>query len=308
MKTLRLTRSLIRYRFMNSAIRLLCVGLLTASVGHTSENESMHSSCSDNSESAVIARPLKLLTLNVSHGRGTAINQLLVGKKKTHENLDAISKLLSLANVDVVALQEADAASRWSGGFDHVSYIAEQANYPCIVHGMHSTSWISSYGTALLTHAEMLEPRSVQFEPSPPSKQKGYVSAQLIWQANTGPTRITVASVHLDFLGRKTRDNQITEMVSELSSVDGPLIVLGDLNSEWLDDASDVQRLASELNLRPFDPDREDLGTYKKPTGSRLDWILVSDDLEFETYMVLPEIVSDHFAVYTEINVREQLK
>lgn len=77
MKTLRLTRSFVRYLFMNSAIRLLCVGLLTASVGHTSENESMHSSCSDNSESAVIARPLKLLTLNVSHGRSTAINQIL---------------------------------------------------------------------------------------------------------------------------------------------------------------------------------------------------------------------------------------
>jgi endonuclease/exonuclease/phosphatase family metal-dependent hydrolase len=266
----------------------------------------MHGSCSDNSESAVIAHPLKLLTLNVSHGRNTAINQLLVGKKKTFENLDAISELLSLAGADLVALQEADAASRWSGGFDHVAYIAEQANYPCVVHGLHSTSWISSYGTALLTHAEMLEPRSVQFEPSPPSKQKGYVSAQLTWQSNAGPVRITVASVHFDFLGRKTRDNQVTEMVSELSSVDGPLVVLGDLNSEWLTDASDVQRIASELDLRPFGPDREDLGTYKKPTGSRLDWILISDDLVFETYRVLPEVVSDHFAVYAELNVREQ--
>ena len=292
--------------FMNRPILLLCVALLSASVGHTSENESMHSSCSNNSESAVVRRPLKLLTLNVSHGRKTAINQILVSKERTYENLDAISELLSLASADLVALQEADAASRWSGGFDHVSSIAARANYPCIVHGLHSTSWISSYGTALLAHAEMLEPRSVQFKPSPPSKQKGYVSAQLFWHSNAGPVRITVASVHFDFMSRKTRASQVTEMVTELSTVDGPLVVLGDFNSEWLQDASHVQKLADELRLRAFEPDREDLGTYKKPTGSRLDWILISEELEFATYRVLPEIVSDHFAVYAELNYTEQ--
>jgi endonuclease/exonuclease/phosphatase family metal-dependent hydrolase len=291
---------------MNAAIPLLFMGLLIANVGHTSENESMHSSCSDKSEATVVARPLKLLTLNVSHGRRTTINQILVGEEKTYRNLDAISELLSLADADLVALQEADAASRWSGGFDHVSYIAARANYACIVHGLHSTSWISSYGTAFLAHAEMLEPRSVQFKPSPPSKQKGYVSAQLVWHSNAGPVRITVVSVHFDFLGRKTRGNQVMEMVSELSSVDGPLIILGDLNSEWLHDESHVQMLASKLRLRAFDPYREDLGTYKKPNGSRLDWILISEELEFETYRVLPEVVSDHFAVYAELNFREQ--
>jgi len=282
--------------------------MLIASVGHTSEIESMHSSCSDNSESAIVARPLRLLTLNVSHGRATAMNQIFVSKKKTYENLDEISELLLLADADLIALQEADAESRWSGRFDHVSYIAEQAKYPCFVHGLHSTSWISSYGTALLAHAEMLEPRSVRFKPSPPSKQKGYVSAQFVWRSGAVPVRVTVASVHFDFLGRKTRDKQVTEMISELSSVDGPLIILGDLNSEWLHDESHVQRLAVELRLRAFDPESENLGTYKKPTGSRLDWILVSEELEFETYRTLPDIVSDHFAVYAEINVREPLE
>ena len=288
------------------AIPLLCIGLLNSGVGYTFENESVHFSCSDNSESAVIAGPLRLLTLNVSHGRKTAINQILVGKKKTYENLDAIADLLSVTSADLIALQEADGASRWSGGFDHVSYIARRANYPCIVHGLHSMSWISSYGTALLTRAELLESRSMPFKPSALSKQKGYVRAQLLWQSTVGPVRITVASVHFDFLSRKTRDSQVAEMVSELSKVDGPLIVLGDLNSEWLQDGSQVQTLADGLRLRAFEPARSDLGTYKKPTGSRLDWILISKEFEFGMYRVLPEIVSDHFAVYAELNYREQ--
>ena len=66
------------------------------------------------------------------------------------------------------------------------------------------------------------------------------------------------------------------------------------------------KKLASELQLHAFEPDREDLGTYKKLSGSRLDWILISGDLEYKMYKVLPEVVSDHFAVYAELNYRKQ--
>ena len=205
----------------------------------------------------------------------------------------------------MVALQEADAPSRWSGGFDHVEYIAEQAQYPCVVHGLHSQSWMSVYGTALLSRSEMHEAGSVQFRPSPPSKQKGYVHAQVHWQNGTDERRVTVASVHFDFLSNKTRDSQVNEMVSGLSQIGGSLIVLGDINSEWHADESHVRKLVSALDLHAFEPDSEGLGTYKKPAGKRLDWILISRDLEFRHYEVLPEIVADHFAVLAEIAFKE---
>ena len=286
---------------MKRRLLALCVCLLVGGLAGAAEHETMHTSCTDDRELAVVTPALRLLTLNSSHGRNTAMNQVLVNKKRTYENLDAVAEMLTLAVADVVALQEADAPSRWSGGFDHVRYVAERAVYPCIVHGLHSRSWISTYGTALLSRAEIFETGSVRFAPSPPSKQKGYVHAQLLWHSEAGPVRITLASVHFDFLSRKVRENQVMEMVSGLSQLDGPLIVLGDLNSEWLDDTSHVRLLAEKLNLRAFDPEGDGLGTYKKPTGKRLDWILISQELEFRTYKVLPEIVADHFAVYAEI-------
>ncbi len=249
---------------------------------------------------------VKVMSLNISHGRNMALNQLLVSKKRTYQNLDNIAMLLEEIAPDVVALQEADAPSRWSGNFDHVAYVAQQAGFPCLVHGFHSQSWISNYGTALLSRNRPATAASYRFSRSWPSKQKGFVSAALDWTVGQQRVSITLVSVHFDFLRASVRDQQVDEMVARLSDIDGPLILMGDLNSQWEHDAANVRVLADELNLRAFYPERSGLGTYKGSAGKRLDWILISQDLEFKDYKVLPDVVADHFAVFAEIAYREQ--
>jgi len=263
--------------------------------------DTLATSCVEELPDAIESDVLRVLTLNASHGRGTALNQFLVGKERTYTNLDDIVELLVASEADLVALQEADGPSRWSGGFDHVAYLAGKSGYGCRVHGLHSTSRMASYGTALLARSKFLAPTSVQFQPSPPSKRKGFVSGQVRWHTNGDDRVLTIVSVHLDFLRNKTRDRQIAEMVANLNDLEGPLIILGDLNSEWVDQDSHVQRLAADLDLRAYEPGNEKLGTYKKPTGKRLDWILISRDLDFRLHKVLPDVVADHFAVYAEI-------
>lgn len=247
---------------------------------------------------------VKVLSLNISHGRNTALNQLLVSKMHTYRNLDKIALLFEEIAPDVVALQEADAPSRWSGNFDHVAYVAEQSGFPCLVHGLHSRTWISSYGTALLSRSRPVKSVSVQFPPSWPSKQKGYVAATLNWPVGQQHVPITIVSVHFDFLRASVRDQQVNELVARLSDIDGPLVLMGDLNSQWEHDSSHVRVLVDELDLRAFSPEHGELGTYKSPTGRRLDWILISHHLEFRDYKVLPDVVADHFAVYAEIAYR----
>lgn len=247
---------------------------------------------------------LSVLSLNISHGRNTSLNQLFVGKERTYRNLDAITKLLEATKPNIVALQEADGPSRWSGNFDHVAYLARQSRFPCRTHGLHSQRWISSYGTALLSRSRPVAAASVQFSPSWPSKQKGYVSSTFEWATGGGDVTLTAVSVHFDFLRARVRERQADEMVAGLSNIDGPLILMGDINSQWGDDNSTVRRLAEALKLRAFHPEREGLGTYKGPKGKRLDWILISQDLEFRVYDTLPDVVSDHYAVYAEIAYR----
>ncbi len=247
-------------------------------------------------------RSLEVLTLNLAHGRGGALNQLLVGKAQVEANLDALAALLADLAPDVVALQEADAPSRWSGGFDHVAYLSGRAGYPCYVHGHHATATFGTYGTALLTVTPFVRTREHTFAPNPPSNHKGFVKGVLAWNPGSrlaAPVEVTVLSVHLDFLSAKARRSQVDEIATVLEAVRGPLVVLGDFNEEWHAPQSVVRALATRLGLETYAPGATDLATYAG--RSRLDWILVGNGLRIASHAVRPETVSDHRAVVASL-------
>jgi endonuclease/exonuclease/phosphatase family metal-dependent hydrolase len=56
--------------------------------------------------------------------------------------------------------------------------------------------------------------------------------------------------------------------------------------------------------LRAYRPAAQELGTYKGT--KRLDWILISQELSFVDYTVLPDVVSDHLAVLATIGWGEK--
>ena len=116
---------------------------------------------------------------------------------------------------------------------------------------------------------------------------------------------MSFVSVHLDFSRRSVRRSQVEEMVAALSQIEGPMVMMGDFNTDWEAKESSLKSLAEQLNLSAFEPLAEGLSTYGKK-GARLDWILISDDLEFSDYSVLPEVMSDHFAVAAEIVLRDK--
>lgn len=248
---------------------------------------------------------LKVLSLNVAHGRKDRMNQLLLSGNTIQKNLDDIAAFLLRSGADIVALQEADAPSRWSGNFDHVALLAERANYPVFTHTPHAVSWLFSYGTAILSQAAFTETINYTFEPSPPTMNKGFTLAQIVWQTGLEENPlmpVDIISVHLDFSRQEVRENQIREITAALGDRNNPVIVLGDFNSDWLADELVVRSLADDNKLRSYRPEDNSLGTYKSGENSkRLDWILISDPLEFVRYEVLPDVLSDHKAVFAEV-------
>jgi endonuclease/exonuclease/phosphatase family metal-dependent hydrolase len=261
--------------------------------------------CADGPVGTRLQKPvLKILSLNLGHGRKDAVNQLLVRRENIYRNLDDVVAQLTDIAPDVIALQEADAPSGWSGGFDHVEYIVDQADYPSYIHGVHAESWIYSFGTALLSRATFADSGSHSFTPSFPTTTKGLVAATLNWPNGTDDQLVTIVSLHLDFSRKTVRQAQIDELVALAELVETPLIIAGDMNGEWTKEGSAVRILAEQFNLTPYKPEAEDLGTYKSITGKRLDWILISKELEFVSYSVLPDVLSDHLAVIAEIAYR----
>ena len=243
------------------------------------------------------------MTLNLAHGRKDGLNQLLKSAGSIRRNLGEIATVLDDRGADIVALQEADAPSFWSGGFDHVALLAEQAGYPFYENSHQANSWFFSYGTALLSRANLSGVMHHTFRPSPPTMNKGYTLGQLAWQPGTAePVLVDIVSVHIDFSRKSVREQQSAELSETLAGRGNPIIIMGDFNSDWSADEQVVRALAERADLHVYRPESEDLATYANT--KRYDWILISRQLEFVSFEVLPDILSDHSAVVAEIRMR----
>jgi endonuclease/exonuclease/phosphatase family metal-dependent hydrolase len=245
---------------------------------------------------------LSIMTLNIAHGRNQALNQMLLGRERTRQNLIDIAKLLEASGADIIALQEADGPSRWSGNFDHVQLLAKHSGYPWYVRGSHASSWLYDYGVAILSRIPFVESLHHTFQPSPPTINKGFSLGHLHWKPNDSfekPINLDIVAVHLDYSRRSIREQQVTEMDEVLSGRGNPMIIMGDFNSEWSKNSSVIRKIASEWGLKVWMPDDSSVQTYKG--GTRIDWILITEELEFLRHEVLPDAVSDHYAVTAEI-------
>ena len=245
------------------------------------------------------AHSLKVLTLNLAHGRGPGRHQVLKSTETIRANLLKTAEVLRLHAPDVVALQEADRPSFWSGSFDHVQFLARETHLEHVVHGEHVEGPRLSYGTALMSRLRPKDAAAVTFDPDLSPFPKGFVVATLPWP--DAPSReVDVASVHLDFLSKAARRAQAAELIATLKQRGNAVIVMGDFNSQWQEPDSAVRLVAEALCLTAFDASRADLATFPK-FDRRLDWILVSPALTFLAYQTLPDTLSDHRGVLAEI-------
>jgi len=248
---------------------------------------------------------LSVLTLNLAHGRKDALNQMLQKSSTTRRNLEEIAGFLSNSGADLIALQEADSASRWSGQFNHVDFISEKSPYPCRLHARQAQKYMYDFGTALLSRVPYTDSLAHTFAPSPPTTNKGFVMGQVHW--NPGgrlpePVVVSVISVHLDFSSKKVRKAQTEEMRAMLPDISTPVIIMGDFNADWSNKESAIKAIVANGKFSAYKPEATGLGTYKSGKH-RLDWILISNDLEFQSYEVPQIVLSDHRPVQATLRL-----
>ena len=208
---------------------------------------------------------LRLLSLNMAHGRKDSFSQFFVSEADIRQNLEDIVEFLKRQNADVVTLQEADSPSWWSGDFDHVELLAREAGYAWYTHANHVDNMFGTYGTAVLSRFPITRGYQIDFNPTPPTTRKGFTLAEIEWNpGNTSDDRLTidVLSVHLDFSRRSKRIEQIADMKEVLAQRSNPAIVLGDFNSTWTDGERQLQALAKSKGLKTHRPDANHLYTY----------------------------------------------
>lgn len=247
---------------------------------------------------------LRIMTFNIAHGRGESFHQLLQRSATTMANLDSIATLLRHSGAHVVALQEADAPSFWSGNFNHIDHIADNAAYSQSVHGLHVDGMGLAYGTALMARLDLKDPQAITFDPELSPVPKGFVVSTISWPGNAD-VDVDVVSVHLDYASETTRKQQAAELIATLQARQHPVILMGDFNSDWQENST-VRHISQALGLSAYRPEETGLETF--PTfGERLDWILVSTGIAFRSYTVLPDPLSDHRGVIAELELERNM-
>jgi endonuclease/exonuclease/phosphatase family metal-dependent hydrolase len=281
------------------------IGTLLLLLSQPGEGLAADYRCRDNAVAPLVfdGRELRVASLNIAHGRGAALNQMLIGRTRIAENLDRAAVVIRDTGAQVVALQELDVDSWWAGNFDHGERVLKTSRLQCITIGLHAQTWLYRFGTGLLSALELSEPQATSFEPTPPTTTKGVIAATLSWRDGQQTRPVRVASVHLDFSRKDARQRQMDAIIKNVIDTPIPVIVMGDFNEQWDTDGSVVRRLVEEGGLVAYMPESQSLHTYK---SKRLDWILVSPELEFTSYEVVEDVVSDHRLIVAQLRWRTE--
>lgn len=244
-----------------------------------------------NNEKVGTSENLTLLSINMAHGRGDGRNQVLQSNELIKNYVEKIGELVKREDADVVAMQEADAPSWWSGGFSHVNYVAKLSLMRYSIQGKHVNGLGLHYGASLVTKLEVTEARSETFNMSIPTFSKGFVVATMKWD----DLSFDVVSLHLDFSRASVRKEQLTLLAKKLKERKNPLVIMGDFNTDM--SKKILPNFMKELNLETWKPNDKSIVTFPFLGGSRIDWVLVSSEFEIVEQTILEDVVSDHSVV-----------
>ncbi|MGH8184422.1 MAG: endonuclease/exonuclease/phosphatase family protein [Rhodanobacteraceae bacterium] len=205
-------------------------------------------------------------------------------------NLDHLAR--SIAQFDVIGLQEADAGSIRSGFLNQTRYLAETSGLPYWSHQPNrKVSSVSHTANGLISRAE---PNEV-FDYPLPGRLGG--RGVLLARYGEGPDALTVAVAHLS-LGTQSRARQL-DFIAELLQGCSNAVLMGDLNTP--PDSPELRALFAHTTLAPPVHPAPTFPSWRPQRA--IDHILVTSRITVERMWTLPAAFSDHLPLAAEIRV-----
>lgn len=255
-------------------------------------------------------RRLRLVTFNIAHGRGLTPIQGFTSARKLRLNLRKISALLERLAPDVVALQEVDECSRWSGSFDHLDYLRVHGGFLHSVFGLNNQRkgfFNLSYGNALLSRHEIKHAATVVFGRSAVG-EKGFLFTEL----DVAGLCVPVVNLHLHFGSRAQRLRQIDRLLAWLRDQHrlrargwavGP-IICGDFNTPGTGDDATASLLSHLADYGDYALHPLSGPTFPSPLPRRaLDFVFLPTGCRLVSCEVVRAMLSDHRPVVVEFEI-----
>ena len=256
---------------------------------------------------------LRVLTLNIAHGRGLSTYQGFHSARGIERNLKRIVRLLERSSADVVALQEVDEDSHWNQGIHLLDVLRRGADYPHHYLGVHNRRYGKlplAYGNGLLSRFPIEHAEHEAFGKACLG-EKGFVYAELALPGRSLP----VVNLHLDFRSRRKRIEQIERLITYLERRGSsrqrdrflPPLVCGDFNSRSGKPNDAVRHLFRYLEGRfayQMLPSTGKTFPSLLPTHG-LDFVFVPPAFEVRRCEVLRSFVSDHRPVAVDLQIND---
>jgi len=239
---------------------------------------------------------LKLLTLNIAHGRGPILHQGLVKQKTILKWMEKIAELLIDQQPDIVALQEIDENSRWNGHLDLLEYLRRESGYENSAYGMHNKhngKYRLNYGNAFLSKYPIISEELVVF-----NKKKIGSKGFLYCRCDTPLGLLDFINLHLDFKSKKSRLVQCHEikkfvLTKEMEyGVESRLepIVMGDFNANISNQKDAAKFLLEEISAhtsyRSYPVKAKTFPSYL-PSTVFLFGTVIDEHLEWDAWIML---------------------
>ncbi len=256
---------------------------------------------------------LRLLTLNIAHGRGLSLYQGFHSLKYIYRNLDRIAHLLRRLRPDIVALQEVDESSHWNKHINLLDYLQENAAYSHAYLGVHNRRKglkQLAYGNAILSHHRINSTEAIPFG-TKTLGEKGFVFAEVA----VGNFLIPVINLHLDYRSRRIRTEQIEQVIADLDArserIEGTQrltpVIFGDFNTSSKSSRDAVQHLLTYVrrhtDYRIYPEQGRTFPAYYPRWG--YDFIFVPAEYEVVSCRVIRSYVSDHRPVLMQMRLPE---
>ncbi len=256
-------------------------------------------------------RQLRILTLNIAHGRGLSTYQGFHGARGIERNLLRIARLLKREGADIVVMQEVDEDSHWNKRIHLLDFIKQEVGYAHSYLGVHNRRGGRlhlAYGNGVLSRFP-IEHADHQAFGTAELGEKGF-----LYTEHTLPTgHLPIVNLHLDYKSRLRRIEQVERLIVFLQQRHAQKsrdtyfspVVCGDFNSRSgkLNDA--VAHLFKYLE--------EQCAYQLYPISGRtfpsllpihgLDFILVPPSYKVLRCDILRSYVSDHCPVVVDLKI-----
>lgn len=276
-----LKQTLLRLSIFIGLVALLAFMLVFALHGTAETGLVIHNET--NVEPAAPYQSLRILSANIGHGRTNATHQMMQSMPSIQNNLTAITKLAQSHHPNLIALQDADDHSFWSGSFNHVEELGTKNDLSWI-QGGHVAGLGLRYGTAILSAIRMDNAASHTFPVTPPTFSKGFVVCTL------SGTDIDVVSVSLSAGNQLLWKRQLKHLIRKLEARGNRVVLCCDVRGPQMNAVIADLAARLDLNIAPHE-------------GESNGWILADKDFEIRYCEILEQTVAGSHPLFAEIDL-----